>query len=67
MATRNELRTWLEGKRDMALAGADATFNVAASDNYQRLADTYQDVLDKLDQLEHGCAATQMYGPTGCS
>jgi len=53
MAGRDELRDWLTRKRDMAEAGADATLSVAASENYRLVAQVYQDVLGKLDEIEH--------------
>lgn len=40
---------------------------MVTSEHYVRLADAYQDVLDKLDQAEHDCAATQVHGATGCT
>jgi len=67
MATLSELRTWLTQRRDHAQRVADETCDVIKATERERVAQAYQDVLDKLDQIEHGCAATQAYGPTGCT
>jgi hypothetical protein len=67
MATRSELRTWLEQRHEVAQRVADDTYDIIMAGHRQKVADAYLAVLEKLDQLENGCAATQAYGATGCT